>query len=555
MAVRRKRIDRTVDLTVNEHNRVVDLPLGWAFTIKCQQSQKEYPFDFERFRRNGREALARQMRDAIWSLRREVTGATLKGYWEKGVTFWNFLDALEAAGEPLTRLDQIDRKVIDQFLAWMERQIATQGKNKGEPLSLRSRKGSYDAFKALLVNRQKRVPEAVSPKLSFPNNPFPNSNKKTPRREEYSVTEQERILAACKIDLARFAEAPEALPAREVLAVHAAIIALLTGVNVTPLLDARRDSLKSFLPDRELLVLEKRRGWSTHAMSLRKEAVEATKETAVAPKQVGDYFRQLCAYTAPLREEAEDGEYVFLYRVLPASNSTRAGEVVRFDHKSLGGALNALVKRHDLRDDRDRPLQLNLARLRPTFATNLYQRTRDIRKVQRALGHSDPNITAQRYLPATTPEAQRDHAFVGQAMVDWATSREEEKAGLLAADGQVPLQDAKALLAGGYNTAYARCKNPFREDGGTCDKFLKCFDCPAMVIFEDDLHRLFSFYYRLLAERAKIAPHHWMKTYGWVVKVIDEQIAPQFAPEVVEVAKREGRENPHPTWATGGMLA
>ncbi len=48
--------------------------------------------------------------------------------------------------------------------------------------------------------------------------------------------------------------------------------------------------------------------------------------------------------------------------------------------------------------------------------------------------------------------------------------------------------------------------------------------------------------------------HHWMKTYGWVLKVIDEQIATQFAPAVVEAAKREARENPHPSWATGGLL-
>ena len=45
-----------------------------------------------------------------------------------------------------------------------------------------------------------------------------------------------------------------------------------------------------------------------------------------------------------------------------------------------------LYGRHKLQDDRGEKLKLNLARLWPTFATNLYRLTRDLRKVQQALG-------------------------------------------------------------------------------------------------------------------------------------------------------------------------
>ncbi|MBO8297851.1 hypothetical protein ID004_29220 [Pseudomonas aeruginosa] len=52
---------------------------------------------------------------------------------------------------------------------------------------------------------------------------------------------------------------------------------------------------------------------------------------------------------------------------------------------------------------------------------------------------------------------------------------------------------------------------------------------------------MFSFYNKLLAERNKIAPHHWVKTYGWVIKTIDNDIATQFPADLVEAAKSKAR--------------
>ena len=119
---------------------------------------------------------------------------------------------------------------------------------------------------------------------------------------------------------------------------------------------------------------------------------------------------------------------------------------------------------------------------------------------------------------------------------------------LLAADGAVPLKDVKDLLAGGYNTGVARCKNPFRENDSVCKKFLHCFRCPGMMVFEDDLWRLFSFYYRLLSERPKINAAHWLKTYAPIIRRIDVDISPQFPQEAVAAGKTKARDTPHPTW-------
>lgn len=549
MAIRRNKLDRKADLNLDA-GRVIDMPPGWAFTIDCEHHGK-IKFDFNPYRENGREDLASHLRDAIWSMRHEVVGETLEKMEQPGLrTFRHFLDDLHAAGESITRLDQIDRKLLDRYLAWLELQIASTGKNKGQQLTTGSQKKRFTDLKTLLINRQKRAPTSVCPELSFPKNPFPNSNQLIPKREAYSTAEQKRIVEALNQDLRRIHKGEgEQLSPLQVLTVHLLLLALATGRNKQSLIELRRDSLREHpLADRELLVTTKRRGWSTHATSVRKTgaAPEDTKSLKSIPASVGDHFRFLCDYTAPLMDEAaeEDRELVFLWQV---TKKERKGQVVRLDGHNANHAVETFIERHALLDDRGRPLDLNVARLRPTFATELYRRTRDIRSVQQALQHSSPQTTARHYADAPL-EAERDHAIVVDGMVSQFTRAEVEGKVLLAADGKIPLQNVKDILAGGYNTGIARCKNPFRDNESVCQKFFHCFRCPSMCVFEDDLWRLFSFYYRLLSERSKINPAHWIKTYGPIIRRIDADIASQFPVDKVAAARLKAQDDPHPTW-------
>lgn len=550
MAIRRNKLDRKANLTLDT-GRVVDMPPGWAFTIDCPH-HGQIKFDFNPYRENGREDLAGHLRDAFWSLRHEAVGATLRPMERRGLRYLRrFLDDLQAAGESITRLDQIDRKLLDRYLAWLELQVATKGKIKGQRLSVGTKKKSFADIKTLLTNRQKRAPAAVSPALSFPKNPFPNSNQLTPKRQPYSATEQKRIVEALNKDLRCIHEGEgEPISPLQVLAVHLILLGLATGRNLQSLIDVRRDSLREHpIADRDLLVTTKRRGWSTHATSLRKAgaAPEDRQSLQSIPASVGDHFRFLCEFTALLMDEAsdKDREFAFLWRV---TQMGRKGQVVRLDaHSNAGNAVLSFAKRHALLDDRGKPLALNVARLRPTFATELYRRTRDIRRVQQALNHSTPETTARHYADAPL-EAERDHAIVVDGMVSQFARMEVEGKILLAADGKIPLQDVKDLLSGGYNTGIARCKNPFRENESVCQKFFHCFKCPSMCVFEDDLWRLFSFYYRLLAERSKINPAHWLKTYGPIIRRIDADIASQFPEDKVVAARLKAQQSPHPTW-------
>ncbi|QJQ02330.1 integrase [Herbaspirillum rubrisubalbicans Os34] len=558
----RKQVVRKVESIVLD-GTIVDLPPSWCFTIRCQH-HGEIRFDFTPWIRCSRDDLVMQIRDAVWSLRHELVGITLQGIFQQIATyFWPFLDDLEKSGRIVNQLIQIDERVVRDFLAWLERRIAAGGRRSGQPLSLSAKKNAYTALKSVLTNRMKRTPDAVSSELKFPKSPFPNINRLIPKRLSYSQAEQNRILAACNQDLKRIHShiSEESLSPAQVLAVHLIILALATGKNFQGLLELRRDSLKPHpLKDREVLITEKRRGGSTHVTSYRAQDVKQQSEQGqilTIPTTVGNYFRWLADFTNALRDEArtEDRDLVFLWLVPHTGRhprSTRQGRVNRFTQVDARNAIADFIVRHGLVDDRGERLLFSVARCRPTFGTNLYARTRDIRKVQLAMGHASAETTARHYvaLPAV---AERDHVFVGQAMVGAITSAGEKAVAALAADGKIPLQNVRELLRGGYNTVVARCKNPFREGGDVCGKYMVCFRCPQMVVFEDDLWKMFSFYNKLLAERNKIAPHHWVKTYGWVIKTIDNDIATQFPADLVEAARNKARMTPHPAWVITGI--
>lgn len=489
------------------------------------------------------------MRDAVWSLRNELGAYTLTSYVSFLRRFWLFLDDFSAQGKDVVSLDQITRSLIEQYLAWMERQVIITTQNQGQVWSIGTRRTAYKALKAFLVARQKRVPDEVSDQLTFPRNPFPNANSLSSKRQPYSEREQKRILAALNQDLRAIHEGGGApLSELQVLVVHLLLLALATGINQQPLLDLKRDSLRPHpLPDRELLVTLKRRGYSVQNASVRAAAApETTANLQAIPATIGEHFRFLSSFTEDIANEAapHDRDYVFLRRGLI---NERKGVVTRLSARDAKNAVAIFMRRHKLKDDRGQPLQIRVARLRPTFATELYRRTRDLRRVQRALGHASVSTTARHYVDSPI-EAERDHAFVLDGMVSSFSKQHVSGKVLIAADGMIPSANMKDLLAGGYNTGVARCRNPFRDGESVCKKFFTCFRCPNMVVFEDDLWRLFSFYYRLIAERPKINAAHWLKTYAPIIRRIDLDIAPQFPEERVLEARARAQQNPHPTW-------
>jgi hypothetical protein len=225
MALKISKIDRKVNLKV-EDGRVVDFPPGWAYVIDSA-NHGLISLDFSPMRRNGRDEIAGHMRDAVWSLRREAEGASIKTYMEGIKRFWLFLDASDSA---ITMLRQVDRKCLDQYLAWLELQTVPSGhKNAGEKISVSFKRNSYSTLKTLLVNRQRRNPNATNPLLTFPRNPFPNSNRQSSSRTSYSTEEHRAIVGALNQDLQAIHEkGHSSLPSLQVLITYLLVLAMAT---------------------------------------------------------------------------------------------------------------------------------------------------------------------------------------------------------------------------------------------------------------------------------------------------------------------------------------
>jgi len=547
--VRRKRKDYRVER--DSGGNVRDLPAGWTFILPYENTTRAY--DFRSLRTGGRDELARQFRDAVWQLRYDLTGITLyDGIYRSLPIFWRFLDELDSRDRAVQRLDQIDNTLLRAYVTWLHRHSSVW--------AVASQKVYFDRIKRVLVNRLLRVPEEVHPDIRhrrFPRNPFPHSNRDANPHTPYSASELERILQATRVDLVSMQSGNWDGPSTDVLAVHLVMIAARTGRNTTPLLELRRDCLQPHPLDshRELLITHKRRGYATHLQAFKYPDHDPNIiHEASVPHSVGELIRSLKRYTAPWVNEARprDREFLLLHR---ADGGPHRGQITRLSTHGLGFRLQALVKRHRLEADNGQPLQLTLTRLRATFAMQVYRRSGgDLEVTRKLMGHVHVSTLPRHYL-TVTPEQERSFKFLGEAMVDWVTNDDSHNASRLAQDQALAGEDAHRLLTGAWNTSVARCKDPFnglyapRKAGEVCEKFLHCFKCPSMVIFADDLHRLFSFYYALLAERPHLSAHAWAKTYGWVIRVIDQAIAPQFPADEIELAKTRAREHPHPIWA------
>ena len=87
--------------------------------------------------------------------------------------------------------------------------------------------------------------------------------------------------------------------------------------------------------------------------------------------------------------------------------------------------------------------------------------------------------------------------------------------------------------------------------GELCTNYLACFRCGNCVVLKEDSHRLFSFYFWLLEKKHILGNDKWESSYGWIIEIIDNDIAPQLGDsEWIENEKAKALKNPFPMWAT-----
>jgi hypothetical protein len=111
------------------------------------------------------------------------------------------------------------------------------------------------------------------------------------------------------------------------------------------------------------------------------------------------------------------------------------------------------------------------------------------------------------------------------------------------------------------DTPLGRCSDPVngqfapKREGVVCMNFMNCLRCKHYAITAEDLHKLFSFYFRVLTERSRMDKRRWAREYAHIPRLIDHYIIAEglrrgaFKAAAVDAARARARTEPHPFWS------
>lgn len=347
----------------------------------------------------------------------------------------------------------------------------------------------------------------------------------------FSDGERARLCAALKQDLFALFRGEGDLLETDQLLVLLLAICLRTGRNPTPMLDLSRDALDPHPLKATWRVLR-----------TVKHRAGGAQRTPVSP-DVAFLYRKALALSERYIEAAPVAwkDRVWLWRE-GGRGPHKPGPVRILSHASIRNGVLRLVARHSLCADDGSPLVLTISRLRKTLENRLWRLSGgDPFAVARVMGHTVR--VADRHYFRPTPEMERNHKFLGEALVaTWS-----------GAD--------RTVQPSAQNTPLGRCRDPYGgerapKDGRACMDFLSCFRCSSYLLVEEeaDLYRLYSFYWFLVRERSRVGASQWAKVYGWIVRLIDEQVTARFDHARVAAAREKARVEPHPFWKDPATL-
>lgn len=457
---------------------------------------------------------------------------TVVSYCNSGLC--RFLDycVLQAmAFERTLTLNDVNRMLIDGYL----------GHLFGQGTATTNQKSCYAKTKSVLLALAQRglFPLVTSgDEATFPRNPFPNSNRKSKGETALSKRERQGVAAALRQAIKPLWN-DDTIITGDLLVFALLVIALHTGRNTTPLLEMGRNCLRPHPKDDTVfLVLWKRRGYNFSKVALRAESkgdrvLEAMPAVRINVERL---IRRVMALTEPLDLEAP-GSFkgrVWLYRN-PSNN-----KVVTLQENTLNRGIGRLVVDHGLKDSDGKPLRINISRLRKTFANRIFELTDgDLAITASALGNT-PRVADQNYL-APSESARRNWQFMGEILVEEL---------LAATIGATYKENPLGRCADPVNGQFA----PKRE-GATCMNFMNCLRCKHYVVTAEDLYKLFSFYFRVLAERSRMDKRRWAREYAHIPRLIDHYIIAEglrrgtFKAAAVDDAREHARTQPHPFWS------
>ena len=208
--------------------------------------------------------------------------------------------------------------------------------------------------------------------------------------------------------------------------------------------------------------------------------------------------------------------------------------------------LDTFAAQHGLLDDDDKPLHINLSRLRKTQKAEWYRRTGG-QMEQFAVGHTVA-VAARHYaeIPALAHihDAALADAFHDALEAAQILPGEAARSAVGPAPDEKPEQVHMDRQSGPHpqDLWLARCGNffasPFASQGKPCPTpFWGCLECRNAVISEAKLPALLAFQAFMADQRSSLSAEDWAAKFGRAFGRITHQILPSFPPRAVETAR------------------
>ena len=397
-------------------------------------------------------------------------------------------------------------------------------------------KNYYSAFKSVVVGLMDYGFIDQQHETLLPANPFPMNGAVTRGETSLSQAEMQKLASALKADLIAIHHGRFAGLESEAIVALMLIVGMRSGINITPILEMKRDCLgpHPFMPNLMLVRTFKRRGKGAQSTSLRQTHIHDL--AATIPMDGVAVLKKALDLTEVLVANAPEAikDRVWLYR--SSQRGKDKGKTLCLRMGSVSELTKAIVQRHGLLADDGSPLRVTLGRLRKTMENRLWKLSDgDLLAVSAVMGHS-PQVADNHYLRLDERTKAEGAKFIGEAL-----------------PAKLRGQDLVPTPTGSCKDSLQGALAP--KDGSThCAEFTHCLGCPSYAIVGTvkDLHRLFSFQRFLMSEMdyyAKGEWHEWQGHHQDLIAQIDRIAVDNFFPEMVEQAKVLAEEDPHPFWA------
>lgn len=479
--------------------------------------------------------LGRDFDDWVWAattvLKARLHGgnysvATIVSFASNGLkVFLPYLTESQVEPMPARPSDMVSGDVA-RYIAWLRLKYPNGS----------TAKNYYSAFKSLVVGLMDYGFIDQQPETLLPANPFPLNGAVTRGETPLSQSEMQRLATALKADLIAIHHGRFAGLESEAIVVLMLIIGMRSGLNVTPLLEMKRDCLgpHPFMPNLMLVKTFKRRGKGAQSTSLRQTQIHDL--AATIPMDGVAVLRKALELTQDLALNASVAikDRVWLYR--SSQRGQRKGQTLCLNMGRVHENTKAIVQRHRLLADNGYLLRVTLGRLRKTMENRLWKLSDgDLLSVATVMGHS-PQVADNHYLRLDERTKAEGAKFIGEALPS-----------KLRGEDLVP-------------TPTGSCKDSLRgalapKDGSThCAEFTHCLGCSSYAIVGtvNDLYRLFSFQRFLMSEVNYYATgewNQWQRHHQDLIAQIDRIAGDNFFPEIVMQAKALAEKAPHSFWA------